>query len=258
MNAIDTALRRCRQDARLPVAGFLPAGFPDHDRFVAVMRAAFDAGATTMEVGIPLAPPALDGEVITAAFDEVPLSVAEQIDLLSKVATLGPVVVMTYAHGVAADRLAAHIGAVTDAGAAGLLVPDLDTRAQLRLTGSARLPVGVFVAAKPDLDRVIAHHGTAPGFVYLRSSPQVTGQPIDLTRAHERLRDVRAALAGRGIPVFVGFGVRTAEQVADLLDVGADAVVVGTAVVEAARAGPDAVADLVRGLSTGMARSTDG
>jgi tryptophan synthase alpha chain len=248
MSALTDGLRRCRQTAQPAVAGFLPAGYPDPDRFVAAVGAAFAAGAVAMEVGVPLSPPVLDGPVVADAFGKVRLAVADQLELVRSVAELGPIVVMSYARGVPPSRLAEHASEVARAGAIGLLVPDIDTGAQLRLAGALCVPTGVFVSNRDDLELVVGHDGEPPGFVYLRSSGQITGQAIDLSTACARLGDVRAGLAGQDILIFVGFGVRTRAQVADLLASGADVVVVGTAVVEAAGESADAVTSLIRHL----------
>ena len=138
-------------------------------------------------------------------------------------------------------------------GVDGVIVPDLPLEEANTLLGEAG-PAGlgtVFLAspATPDerLDRIAA---ASSGFLYLVSMYGVTG-------ARDKLPDYTLQLVARvkkrtagKVPLAVGFGVGRKEQVRDLARAGADAVVVGSAIVDriAKGASADEVGAFVAGL----------
>jgi tryptophan synthase alpha chain len=144
-----------------------------------------------------------------------------------------------------------------EAGADGVLVTDLppeEGRGFASILKSARLdPVYLLAPTSPD-DRLRRAAGLSRGFVYLVSRSGITGAraalPEDLGALVARVRRVVPRL-----PVAVGFGISTPEQVRVVAGL-ADGVVVGSAVVAAmetaAREGRDpvdAASALVRALA---------
>jgi tryptophan synthase alpha chain len=166
---------------------------------------------------------------------------------------------MAYANmviaGGGADGFAERAAA---AGAAGVIVPDLPlgeaeyVRDSFAAAGLASVPL---IAPTTPEARRRAIAGAASGFVYLVSDVGTTGErealPSGLTGLVESVR------AGAGLPVAVGFGIGTPEQVAAVGEV-ADGVIVGSrlvrAVAEAAspREGADAAREFLRRASIAL------
>ena len=114
-------------------------------------------------------------------------------------------------------------------GVDGLIIPDLPKEEQDELTDAlARVenaPILIQLVAaglrRPHPD----DSGDARGFVYCVSSMGVTGQAADFHRnVRAYLENVKAVSK---IPVMMGFGIRTADDVAGLLDT-IDGCIVGT------------------------------
>ena len=233
------------------IVAFLPTGYPDPDTFLEVVDAVFAAGAGAIELGIALSPPTLDGPRVVAAFEEVTINLDEQVALIEAAAWRGRVIAVVFASEATTEQLDELLGRLAAAGVWALFVPDLTMERQLEVMEQAPLPLGLFVTAHRDLPMITEHGGRRPAFVYLRSSPRATGEPLDREAAAERLADTREALAGE-VPLLVGFGVAEPGQVAELHAGGADGVVVGSLIVETVQDGAEAVGAQVRRLNAGM------
>ncbi len=216
-----------------------------------------DAGADMLELGIPFSDPLADGPVIQAAGTEALRAGATVAGVLGVCAELSarlPVVLMTYANSVLSHRSGPFVEAAAEAGAAGLIVPDLphDEAAALRAAcDEAGLALVPLVAPTTPDDRLSAIGADARGFVYTVSLAGTTGErdalPDELS---DTVRRVRAATAH---PVAVGFGISTGPQ-ARMVASLADGVIVGSRVVRAAGdGGPEAVGELVGELAEALA-----
>lgn len=232
---------------------FVPAAFPDPGRFEDACRACVSAGADILEIGLCADPPQMEGEVIRHAFsDAARFSWETRVACLSRAAAVAPVIGMT--HDTDPTRVDAFIKDCSRAGAGHVLFPSLPVGRQLHLAARASIGVGVFVSSRKDLDEVAAA-AVSPSFVYVRSSGRSTGDPLDAERAADRIRDVRRALEHSGVPVVVGFGIESAEQVAELSSLGVGGVVVGTAVVRAAAGGQEQLEYVVGELADAARRA---
>jgi tryptophan synthase alpha chain len=138
-------------------------------------------------------------------------------------------------------------------GASGLIVPDLphDEAAELRAACDAEgLALVPLVAPNTTPERMSEIGAAARGFVYAVSVTGTTGERDELPPGMEdAVGRVRSAT---DVPVAVGFGISTAEQVRAVAAI-ADGVIVGSRLVRAAAEGPDAVGRTVEDLSRGVA-----
>ena len=143
----------------------------------------------------------------------------------------------------------------SQAGASGLLLVDLPPEhcAPLRAPAAAHgLDWIGLVAPTTTPQRRAAVLANASGFIYAVSLTGVTGTALDPNdaRLHQHLAELRASSE---LPVVVGFGVRTADDVRALAR-SADGVVVGSALVEAGQRGTGALGALVRDLRAATLR----
>jgi tryptophan synthase alpha chain len=241
-----------KQAAFMP---YLMGGFPSLEDSAAAGEAAVRAGADLIELGVPFSDPLADGPVIHAAATDALAAGATPRRVLGVCERLSahvPVVLMVYANVVLASGVEAFALRAAAAGAAGLIVPDLpyDEAQELRgacdAEGLALVPL---VAPNTNPERMEAIGAAARGFVYAVSVAGTTGEratlPPGLEQAVGRVR------AATDVPVAVGFGISTAEQVRAVAGI-ADGVIVGTRLVRAAAEGPEAVGRTVQDLSRGV------
>jgi len=273
MNGVEriaAAFRRAEEEDRTALVVFLAAGDPDFRATVELARAAVEAGADVLELGIPFSDPLADGPVIQAAYTRALAGGSTTAGALACAAEIAggtdaPVVLMVAVNCVLALGFEGFCAAAAGAGVSGLLVPDLpvDDAAELR-EAAGRTGLGTVFLVGPDSGpaRVAAAASASTGFAYVMRRRGITGAGSGGVDLERRIEDARAA--GRA-SVAVGFGISTPAEAAELAGV-ADGVIVGSALVEAANRARDAardpgeggreaarvVAEAVRGLAAAL------
>ena len=228
------ALRRRGEAALVP---YIMAGDPDLDATRTLIRAAADAGADLIELGVPFSDPTADGPVIQRAGVRALRRGTSLRQILEMVAELRrgglelPIVLFGYYNPIfhyGPERLS------TDAARAGidaLLVVDLPPEEADELWKPARaagLDVIFLLAPTSDERRVRTVLRKASGFVYFVSMTGITGtKAIEANEVQRMVEDLRASCR---LPLGVGFGITTPAE-AGAVAVYADAVIVGSAIV---------------------------
>jgi len=225
-----------QRENRKGLIAYLTAGDPSPDRTPALVEAMVRGGADLIELGVPFSDPIADGPVIQRAGERAlkqgttltrVLEIARKIRETSEV----PLLLFTYLNPVLAyglDRLGADAAA---AGIDGCLLTDASVEeAESYVAAMHRHGLDtVFLAAPTSTARrikLLAQYST--GFVYLVSRTGVTGVQESVSAAIAPL--IAAVRAQTNLPLAVGFGVSTPEQVAEL-GTQVEAVVVGSAFV---------------------------
>jgi tryptophan synthase alpha chain len=254
---IARAFARAEAERRLAVVIYLTVGYPDRAATGALLRAALDGGADLLELGVPFSDPLADGATVQRASEVALANRVTVADCIAEARSVvaerdAPVIFMGYANPFlryGLDRLAHD---ARDAGAAGLIVPDLPAEesgpfdAALGPAGLVR--IDLYAPTTPD-ERLARLVPASLGFVYCVSLTGVTGARTALAA------DV-AAFVGRvrahtTLPVALGFGISEPAHVAALRGL-VDGVVVGSAAIDAVTAASDKPAALrafVRRLS---------
>jgi tryptophan synthase alpha chain len=257
---IAEAFARARADGRAAaLMPYMMAGFPDPACSERIARAYVEAGADLIELGIPFSDPLADGPVIHAAGTRALASgvrVDDALQIARAVTADVPVAAMCYSNPILKRGTGRFLDALEAAGICGLIVPDLpveeaeEVRSRCDEHGVALVPL---VAPTTPEDRLARIGARARGFVYAVSVTGTTGERGSLDGA---LADVLARVgAHTEVPVAVGFGIGTPEQVAAAARAGADGVIVGTRLVRAAAEESDpvaAVASLVRAFAQAL------
>lgn len=237
MSAISDAFDRCAAEGRAAFIPFLMAGDPDLAATARHLTALAAGGADVIELGVPFTDPIADGPVNQRAATRALAAGTKLSGILETVArqrdTLGvPIVLFTYynpLHACGIERFAEQAAA---SGVDGVLCVDLPPEEAARGLVPALRQHGVdsifLLAPTSTRERVAKVAAVSSGFVYYVSRTGVTGERSTLPP--DLVRDVRRLRRRLALPLAVGFGISTPEQVADLGAV-ADGVVVGSALV---------------------------
>ncbi|KAA5803880.1 tryptophan synthase subunit alpha [Alkalicaulis satelles] len=256
MTRLSGVFGQLRAEGRAGFIAYVMAGDPDAGATLSAMRGLADAGADILELGVPFTDPMADGPVIQRAAIRAlagGMTLAGTLDLVRDFRATHPdtpVILMGYANPFHAMGYEAFADAAADAGADGVICVDIPPeedaplRAALEGRGLAFVRLAAPTTDDARLPQVAAH---CSGFVYYVSTTGVTGagsgETGDIAAAVARVR------AASGLPVAVGFGVKTPERAAEIA-AAADAVVVGSAIVEALhREGEGAALALARDLA---------
>lgn len=214
------------------------------------------AGADVIELGMPFTDPMADGPSIQAAALRAldgGMTVKGTLALAKAFRARHPgtpLVLMGYANPIHHFGYANFAKAASDAGVDGLICVDLPPEEDMELREAlAAVNISIIRLATPTTDdtRLKTVAEGSSGFVYYVSTTGVTGAGMGAAT------DVGAAVArvrkATGLPVVVGFGVRTEDAAAEIAK-ASDAVVVGSAIVSANHdGGVEAAIDLVQRLS---------
>jgi tryptophan synthase alpha chain len=227
-----------KKEGRAAFIPFVMGGDPNFSASLKLIKALPAAGADLIEIGVAFTDPMADGPAIQAAglrALDAGQTLKKTLDLVTAFRegdAKTPVILMGYynpfyAYGV--DRFLKDAAA---AGVDGLIVVDLPPEEDAELCFPARAAGIDFIRlATPttDAQRLPAVLKNISGFLYYVSVAGITGAKTGAGG------DVAAAVAtiraASGLPVAVGFGIKTAEAAARVGAI-ADAVVVGSALVE--------------------------
>lgn len=254
-------LARAADEKRGILFGFLPAGYPSPAEFSAVVGAAFEAGLDALEATMPGPAPDIDGPLIqeaaaAAAHHLAGIREALALAAASRSSADDTIIAMAYAHHFdhlpPTDFLGLLAGTDVDA----YLVPQMPMAEQLSLGAHAQAmeiePV-IFLHLEQDLELLAATTLDEP-VIYLQSADLRTGGTFNPDKAAERLLELREAMGGRAYSVCVGFGVRGFDEAVALMKAGADGIIIGTRVVQAASEGGESVAQIVDEVAPALVR----
>jgi tryptophan synthase alpha chain len=251
-SAIASRFAALQQQGICALMPFLMAGDPDLSTTAAALLALQANGADMIELGIPYSDPLADGPVIQAAASRALAAHTTPAAVLALLASLRgqltiPVILFTYSNPLLNRGMETFCQQAAEAGAAGLVVPDLPLEEAEKLSPIAAergLDLVLLVAPTTPPERMDRIHATSRGFTYLVSVTGVTGVRAALEGRVEPL--VRALKQRGGCPVAVGFGISSPEQARQVRAWGADGAIVGSALVkvmaDARSAGDDAAA----------------
>ena len=263
--ALEAMFAANRAAGQKAVAPFVTAGDPDAATSVAVLEALDRAGASLCELGVPYSDPIADGPVIQASYTRALASgiTLEGVFGIAREAAgrvAMPILAMASYSLVYRRGIERFVADAVAAGLAGFVVPDLPVEESDDLDGACRsagLALVRLVTPTTPPERAAAIAAKSSGFLYCVSVAGVTGARTELPAGLiDRVKWLRTQT---DVPILVGFGISSPEQVKAVCEV-ADGAIVGSALVrlvaEQATAGPAALAAAVERYVGGLAAAT--
>jgi tryptophan synthase alpha chain len=238
LSRIDDRFAALGRENRAAFVAYMMAGDPDPDASFEILKGLPGAGADLIELGFPFSDPMAEGPPIQRAAQralKAGMTLQGTLDLVRRFRAVDretPLILMGYLNPIlnrGYDRFARE---AAEAGADGLIVVDCPPEEADPLADALDAAgVSLIRLATPTTDdarlQVVARRTS--GFVYYVSVAGVTGvKEADAVAVAPAVARVRAAT---GLPVAVGFGIKTPERAAAVARV-ADAAVVGSALVD--------------------------
>jgi len=254
LSAIEAMFAGAKSENRAAFLPYFPIGYPTYDESIEAIVAMSEAGVDGFEIGISFSDPIADGPTIQAATQialENGMTVKkclEAVRTLRKRGVTQPMLMMGYANPLVAYGTEQFVKDAKEAGADGLIVPDLPPEEAGMFAGVCeREEMGLvfFLAPTSNEKRIEMTAKNATGFIYVVSLTGITGARTDLP---EYLTDFVGRLREHtDKPLVLGFGISTpdhARQVSELMD----GFIVGSALVRAGQEGVSAVGELAKTL----------
>ncbi len=246
-------IRRRKAERDILLMTHIVLGYPSFDACRSIVAQMVEAGVDLMELQIPFSEPMADGPVILHA-NQCALSAGSTVDrcfeLAARLAREFPIpfVFMTY-YNVALQRGLDRFASETRAaGLHGAIVPDLpfEEGAELFAAFDAHELDPIFIYSPTTSDaRMRAIASRARGFVYCVARKGVTGADTQFASVGAYLARCRGAT---DLPLALGFGIKTHDDVAQLVG-KVDIAVVGTETIRVVdRHGVQAVSGFIRSL----------
>jgi tryptophan synthase alpha chain len=223
---------------RAALIPFFVIGDPDFDTSLEIVKAAIDAGADILELGIPFSDPIADGPTIQKAdirARSAGMTVQRGLEFIQKVKGYKdiPIGLLMYYNLVYQYGIEKFFSDFNKAGVNSVLVADLSIDDADEITAaaeSAGLDTVFMVTPNTDTERMQLIASKTTGFIYTVSLLGVTG-------SREKLSDKLCELVGKlkkftTVPVCVGFGISKAEHAATVGHSGADGVIIGSKIVQ--------------------------
>ena len=235
---IDARFAELKAEGRAAFIAYIMAGDPDRDQSFEMLCGLPGAGADLIELGFPFSDPMAEGVPIQRAAQRSLANGTTLKQTLEMVArfreqdTTTPIVLMGYLNPVLNWGFEAFADAATAAGVDGLIIVDCPPEEAGPLADALDAAgISLIRLAAPTTDdaRLAIVAQRTSGFMYYVSVAGVTGtKEADETAVAPAVVRLRKA---SGLPVAVGFGIRTPERAAAIARV-ADAAVVGSALVD--------------------------
>ena len=234
MNRIERKFQKLRQKDEKALVGFITAGDPDVEQSLKIMSAMCAAGLDILELGIPFSDPTADGPAIQRSSARAlahQVNLSQVLDMIRRLRekTSIPIILFGYYNPILQYRGDKFWADSRSAGADGVLVVDLPPEESAELTDGhreAQFPLIRLIAPTTPAQRMRQIAESAYGFLYLISKTGVTGSKgLDIDDIAARTESVKAVT---DLPVCVGFGISTPEDVRSIAAV-ADGVVIGSA-----------------------------
>ncbi len=241
MNRIDALFTRLKAEGRRALMPFLTAGDPDLATTAVLINELVGRGADMIEVGVPYSDPIADGPVIAASYHRAlqqGIKIAHVFQTLRTLRAEGseavratPLVSMvsySIIHRVGVER---YLNDAATAGLDGLIVPDLPVEESEALQKKATqrgLKLIQLITPTTPRDRAVEIARLTTGFIYYVSVAGITGVRKELP---PELKDNVAWLRTQtDLPICIGFGIGSPDQIRQLAPV-ADGLIVGSALV---------------------------
>ncbi|NEP62317.1 MAG: tryptophan synthase subunit alpha [Symploca sp. SIO2G7] len=238
MTKVSHCFQSLRERCECALIPFITAGDPDLPTTAQALQVLDASGADLIELGVPYSDPLADGPTIQAAATRALRQGVRLDDVLEVVKEVAPklqapLILFTYYNPILNRGIKLFLEQIASAGVQGLVVPDLPLEeAELLLKPAAEIGIEVVLLVAPTTpkDRIQAIAQQSQGFIYLVSVTGVTGMRSQLeSRAQDLLQQMRTVTDK---PIGVGFGISQPEQAQQVKNWGADAVIVGSAIVK--------------------------
>ncbi len=215
---------------------YIMAGFPNEKATISTVRGLVKGGVDIIELGFPFSDPLADGPVIQNASTislEKGTKITKFFNLVKKIRkeTDTPLILMTYTNILYHKGYSKFISEAKKAGIDGFILPDMSIEESKDYLQAAKNKADTIFLISPNTSntRIQKISKVSSGFLYLVAVFGTTGVKNGIKKyTLDAIKQVKKQTKGK-IPIGIGFGVSTPDDVKKYIKAGADAVIVGSA-----------------------------
>lgn len=204
--------------------GHIIANFPNYEESLNAALGICEGGADFIEVQFPFSDPTADGPTIeSACYTAITngFNISDGFKLVNEIAdkTNTMVIIMTYANIPYKYGIEKFIKKAKESGACGVIIPDIPIENDEGLIKICREnEISVIQIATPgaDAERIKNLSENSDPFLYTLARRGITGKKSDIN--DEAIEWFNLVRKNSKIPIAVGFGIRTNEQIKQLYD----------------------------------------
>jgi len=220
---------------------YVMAGYPNLSTSHKIISSIVDGGADIIEIGIPFSDPIADGPVIQeASFKALQRGINPDICLnlirstREKYPDL-PILIMTYSNILQKKGFEKFMQMAKNAGTDGFILPDMtieESKEYLEYSKKFELASVFLVAPNSSSTRIKKTLRVSTGFVYVVSVYGTTGIRNSFNKyTLTAIKNIKK-LSSNSNNISVGFGISTPNHIKLMSKYGADAVIVGSAIIK--------------------------
>lgn len=220
---------------------YVMGGYPNPTSSKKIITSLIEGGADIIEIGIPFSDPIADGPIIQeASFRALQNGITPDICLnlirkIRKTYPLLPILIMTYSNILQKRGFKDFMESAKDAGTDGFIIPDMtieESKDYLYYSKKLGLASVFLVAPNTSDFRIKKTLEVSTGFVYLVSVFGTTGMRNSFNNYTLTAIKKIKKLSSNNNNISVGFGISTPNHVKLMSNIGADAVIVGSAIIQ--------------------------
>ena len=240
-NRICCKFRQLVLENRPALICYVVAGYPTLKYTEEIVSTIVKSGADIVEIGIPFSDPIADGPTIQQASTvalkngTTPQKCLELVGAVREKFPRLPLLIMTYSNIVFRSGLEEFLRTSRLKGVDGFILPDLElTESYSYVNAASKLKMATVFLASPNTDasRLKKIMEVCSGFLYVVSLYGTTGSRVEYEDyTFQSIRRIKEITEGK-IPIAVGFGISRPDQVTSLVNSGADAVIIGSAIID--------------------------
>jgi tryptophan synthase alpha chain len=241
-NRIESKFNELKNKNQKALICYVVAGYPDIKTSEHIISSLINGGADIIEIGIPFSDPIADGSTIQDAIQNsliagtTPDMCLELSSRIRKTFPNIPLIIMTYSNILYRKGYIQFAKKAKASGIDGFIIPDIpieESKEYLNTMQNIGMSTIFLVSPNTSEKRLKMISRICTGFLYAISVYGTTGERQGFDKyTIESIKRVKKVTAAEDIPLAVGFGISNPQHVKYMIDAGADAVIIGSAIIK--------------------------
>jgi tryptophan synthase alpha chain len=241
-NRIASKFNELKRKNQKALICYVVAGYPDIITSERIITSLINGGADIIEIGIPFSDPIADGSTIQDAIQNsliagtTPDMCLELASRIRKTFPNIPLIIMTYSNILYRKGYIQFAKKAKESGIDGFIIPDIpieESKEYLNTMQNIGMSTIFLVSPNTSEKRLKMISRICTGFLYAISVYGTTGERQSFDEyTIESIKRIKKMTAHDELPLAVGFGISNPQHVKDMINAGADAVIIGSAIIK--------------------------